>query len=70
MVQFPAICPVCRADSGRQIIPESPEVDTFRCGRCGHEWSEPAAPVRADIPADALPRDGLVLRLKRILGRA
>lgn len=39
------------------VIPQSPEADTFRCGRCGHEWSEPAAPVRAKIPNDALPRE-------------
>ena len=36
MIQFPAICEVCRSDSGRQIIPDSPEVDTFRCAACGH----------------------------------
>ena len=48
------------------LVPQSPEMDTFRCDRCGNEWSEPAAPVRSDIPEDALPR-GLWLRLKKIL---
>ena len=63
---FPAICPACHSDTGRMVIPESPEMDTFRCGQCGNVWSEPAAPVRADIPEEALPH-GLWFRLKRIL---
>jgi len=42
------------------VVPQSPEVDTFRCGHCGHEWSAPAAPVRADIPEEALPQAGVV----------
>ncbi len=40
---FPAICPLCASDSGRRVIPESPEVDTFTCGACHHSWSEAAA---------------------------
>ena len=46
---FPAICPVCRADSGRRVIPTSPEVDTFRCGDCQAEWSEPASADRYSV---------------------
>ena len=41
---FPVLCPLCRSDSGRRTIPSSPEVETFRCGACHHEWSEPARP--------------------------
>jgi len=41
-VIFPAICPICRSDSGRRVIPESPEVCTFRCGSCDYQWSERA----------------------------
>ena len=41
---FPALCPLCHADSGRRVIPSSPEVETFRCGHCRHEWSEPVQP--------------------------
>jgi hypothetical protein len=41
---FPAICPTCASASGRRIIPESPEVQTFTCGACERSWSEPAAP--------------------------
>jgi hypothetical protein len=66
---FPAICPVCQSDGGRLVIPQSPEVDTFRCDHCAHEWSAPAAPVRSDIPDDALPRVGIWPRLKRMLRR-
>jgi transposase-like protein len=66
---FPVICPVCQSDSGRRIIPQSPEVDTFRCGHCGQEWSEPATPVRSEIPDDALPGGGVWLRLKQMLRR-
>lgn len=39
---FPVLCPVCQADSGVRVVPESPEVETFRCGDCRHQWSEPA----------------------------
>ena len=38
---FPVLCPRCQADSGARLVPESPEVETFRCGDCRHEWSEP-----------------------------
>jgi hypothetical protein len=48
------------------VIPQSPEMDTFRCGSCGNVWSEPAAPGRSDIPTEALPH-GVWFRLKKIL---
>jgi len=52
---FPVVCPMCRADSGRRIIPQSPEVETFCCGHCHHQWSEPApasvAQPRASAPS-------------------
>ncbi|HTM24823.1 MAG TPA: hypothetical protein VL225_06500 [Vicinamibacterales bacterium] len=51
---FPVICPMCRADSGRRTIPQSPEVDTFVCGDCRHEWSEPA-PAYSPLPAPPRP---------------
>jgi hypothetical protein len=63
-VIFPAICPVCHSDSGRLIIPASPEVDTYRCGACGHEWSQPAS-HREAIPVDELPRLDSWLRIFR-----
>lgn len=66
---FPAICPACQSDAGRMVVPQSPETDTFRCGRCEHEWSEPAAPIRARIPDEALPRS-VWFRLKQVLHRA
>jgi hypothetical protein len=50
---FPAICPVCASDSGRRVIPESPEVETFRCGACRHSWSELAAPPVVDLEPKA-----------------
>lgn len=56
---FPAICPTCRSDSGRRVVPTSPEVDTFRCGACRIEWSEPAAmtpPIVQPLPAVAIER--------------
>ena len=49
---FPVLCPVCHADSGTRLVPLSPEVETFRCGDCRHEWSEPAR-VASMKPADA-----------------
>jgi uncharacterized Zn finger protein len=69
---FPVLCPHCSSDSGRRVIPESPEVDSFRCERCGHAWSQPAAPVRGPIPAAVLPRhedasDGLLRRIAAAL---
>jgi hypothetical protein len=45
------------------VIPQSPEMDTFRCGSCGNVWSEPG---RSDIPTEALPH-GVWFRLKKIL---
>jgi hypothetical protein len=44
VIVFPAICPKCASDSGKRMIPESPEVETFRCARCQNQWSEPAPP--------------------------
>lgn len=51
---FPVLCPVCGADSGRRVIPESPEVDSFVCGHCAHRWSEPASPSSIAAPPDPL----------------
>ena len=56
---FPAICPACGSASGRRVLPMSPEVDTFRCGACRMEWSEPAAaipPVVRWLPTVAMER--------------
>jgi len=39
------------------VIPQSPEVDTFRCGDCGHHWSEPVPPSMRPVPEQSLPRD-------------
>jgi hypothetical protein len=33
-------CPVCDADAVRPTTPLAPEVDGYRCERCGHRWSE------------------------------
>jgi hypothetical protein len=52
---FPVICPVCGADSGRRVIPASPEVETFHCGDCHREWSEPAPPLMPLPPAGRAP---------------
>ena len=38
------------------------------CGRCGQEWSALAAPVRSDIPDEALPR-GWWFQLKQMVAR-
>jgi Zn ribbon nucleic-acid-binding protein len=57
VIVFPAVCSACGSSSGRRVIPESPEVETFRCGACGHQWSEPAPTVRTEIPRQALPWD-------------
>jgi hypothetical protein len=54
---FPNICPVCASANGRRVIPQSPEVETFRCMSCGHEWSTPAPPAMRPVPERALPRD-------------
>jgi hypothetical protein len=59
VLTFPIICPACTSALGRRIIPQSPEVETFRCGECAHEWSEPAPPVAGQIPERALPWDWL-----------
>jgi hypothetical protein len=54
VIVFPAICPACASDRGRRIIPASPEVQTFRCGACRYEWSEPlqAIDISPDPEAD------------------
>jgi hypothetical protein len=44
MIVFPSICPSCGSEKGQRIIPESPEVQTFRCVVCRYEWSEPLRP--------------------------
>jgi hypothetical protein len=54
---FPVICSACNSPSGRRVIPESPEVDTFRCGACAHEWSEPVSPPVSHAPERTLPKD-------------
>jgi hypothetical protein len=63
---FPVICPICQSDSGRRVIPDSPEVETFRCEACHHVWSEPAIEVRRfrAEPGDFIPWR---LRLRAIL---
>jgi hypothetical protein len=50
---FPVICPTCHSDSGRRVIPMSPEVESFPCGACHTQWSEPAPPV-AVVPAQKM----------------
>ena len=65
MIVFPAICPFCSSDAGRRIIPESPEVQTFRCANCRHQWSEPAPPnslIRSEQLARRLRRLRLPFR--------
>jgi transposase-like protein len=57
VIVFPHICPSCSSARTRQVVPESPEVDTFRCDDCAHEWSVPAAPPLRPIPDRALPHD-------------
>jgi transposase-like protein len=54
---FPPVCPACGSANGRRVIPQSPEVETFRCGSCDHEWSAPAPPPMRPVPDQALPRD-------------
>jgi transposase-like protein len=56
MLVFPSVCPVCASAGGRRVIPQSPEVETFHCDGCGHEWSEPAPPPLRPVPEQALPR--------------
>jgi hypothetical protein len=51
---FPIICPQCHAHSGRVVIPESPEVDTFCCGHCQHQWSEPARAISFALRSEAI----------------
>jgi ribosomal protein L37AE/L43A len=56
MLVFPHICPACGSAKGRRVIPQSPEVETFHCDDCGHEWSAPAPPPMRPVPERALPR--------------
>ena len=60
MLVFPSVCPVCASANGRRVIPQSPEVETFRCTQCDHEWSEPAPPRLRPVPDQALPREWFV----------
>jgi transposase-like protein len=70
MIVFPAICPACASDAGRRIIPESPEVQTFRCARCQHTWSEPAPTYFLQEAEDAPPRRRFRLLFPRKPGQA
>jgi transposase-like protein len=56
MVIFPHICPACGSANGRRVIPQSPEVETFRCADCAHQWSAPAPPAMRPVPEQVLPR--------------
>jgi len=44
-------CYGCLSDQIEMVLPRSPEVFSYRCRKCGREWSS-RAPVR---PADAGP---------------
>lgn len=57
MLVFPSVCPACASATGKRVIPQSPEVETFRCAQCAHEWSEPAPPPLRPVPDQALPRE-------------
>lgn len=63
---FPIICPACHSDSARRTIPLSPEVESFRCGICRHEWSEPAAAV-AVLGRESTPKRGRLFQQVRRL---
>ena len=65
MIVFPAICPACASDEGQRLIPESPEVQTFRCARCQHTWSEPAPAYTLDRPDNDAPRPRFRLRFRK-----
>ena len=56
MIVFPNICPACHSTARHQIIPSSPEVESFKCDSCGHEWSVPAPTPMRPVPDAALPR--------------
>jgi hypothetical protein len=47
---FPPICPTCHSSSGRAVIPDSPEVETYQCQNCRRSWSQPALDVRLSVP--------------------
>jgi transposase-like protein len=64
VIQFPNICPACESTARHQVIPTSPEVETFRCENCGHEWSVPAPPRMRPVPEPALPRQWFAWRKK------
>lgn len=64
MIRFPNVCPACGSGNGRAVIPQSPEVETFHCPDCAHEWSTPAPPPMRPVPAAALPRDWFPTRKK------
>jgi len=56
VIVFPNICPHCSSPDARRVIPQSPEVETFHCDRCGHEWSTPAPAPMRPVPPESLPR--------------
>jgi hypothetical protein len=63
---FPPICPHCHSASGRMVIPDSPEVETYQCQACHHVWSQPALHVQTG--ASPQPRrwwDRIAERLNR-----
>lgn len=55
---------MCQADSGRRVIPTSPEVESFQCGECRHEWSEPAVTVSVGASG----RESMSARILRPFG--
>jgi hypothetical protein len=57
VIHFPNICPACGSTARHLVIPSSPEVETFRCDNCAHEWSTPAPPSMRPVPDASLPRD-------------
>jgi hypothetical protein len=68
VIVFPNICPACASPNARRLIPQSPEVETFHCSACGHEWSTPAPPPLRPVPQRALPREWFSLRRKPAAG--
>jgi len=62
---FPPICPNCHSPSGRPVIPDSPEVETYECQACRRSWSQPALEVQIRVaPAPRRWRDWLWPRKK------
>ena len=67
---FPAICPTCGSSSGRSVIPESPDVQTFKCGACECSWSEPAHSHLVDATATRHPHWTTLRSWLHLTGRA